>query len=174
MTLRLNSLKIEELIPFEGQGPANFCNTGLVTSGQSHCAHFVCHALDFKMAKPLCGDLQLETRGKGVTMRVDDVFNYCTVTGFYEDPAKIPDAVVAKSAFLVVATRPDNIEDRGGTIFVGNNPHKHIGICASGDIWNFSNTRHKVVRDTAANFFKKMKHSYGSNTRFLYAYRQDM
>src|SRR5256885_5907541 len=56
MSLKLNSLKAGELDGYSGQGPDEFCNTGLTTRDQNHCAHFVCHALEFNMREPLCGD----------------------------------------------------------------------------------------------------------------------
>src|SRR5205085_9907371 len=93
MSLKLNSLKAGDLDEYTDETPDEFCNTGLTTRDQNHCAHFVCHALDFNMRTPLCGDLKYSTRHKGVTMRVNDIFNYCTVRGYIDDAATIPQAV---------------------------------------------------------------------------------
>ena len=107
-------------------------------------------------------------------MRVNDVFNYCTVEGFFEKDGIRPAAMTAMNAFFVVATIKDNLEDRGGAIFMRDNPRKHIGIWLGDSVWNFSNGHHKVVRDSAGTFFKKMRDAYGGHTTFLYAYRQDI
>ncbi|WP_330703036.1 hypothetical protein [Novosphingobium resinovorum] len=174
MTLKLNSLNKDDLAAFEGKGAADFCNTGLTTADQNHCAHFVCHALGFDKATPLCGDMKWATRKTGVTMRVDGLFNYCTVTGVFDDPKTVPTDMVGKTAFLVVATLSSNMSETGGTLFLGSSPKKHVGIYVDGSVWNFSNGRHKVVKDTVEKFFSKMTSNYGKSTKFYYAYRQDI
>jgi hypothetical protein len=52
MPMHLRSLTSADLQNFESQGPDFFCNTGLVTPSQNHCAHFVCHAIDLKVGRP--------------------------------------------------------------------------------------------------------------------------
>jgi hypothetical protein len=174
MPMNLNALTAEALASFEGKGPGDFCTTGLNTPGQNHCAHFVCHAIGLKVGRPLCGDMKYSTRHTGVTMRVNDVFNYCTVEGFFEADGVIPAAMQGKNAFFVIATIKSNLEDRGGSIFMMDNPHKHIGIWLADSVWNFSNGQHLVVRDEPGVFFKKMRRAYGEHTTFVYAYRQDI
>lgn len=174
MALNLAELTEVSLSKFEGKGPSDFCSTGLVTPDQNHCAHFVCHALSLKVGRPLCGDLKFSTRHTGVTMRVDDVFNYCTVEGFFDADGVRPAPMTSTNAFFVVATIKSNLENRGGAIFMKDHPRKHIGIWLGDSVWNFSNGHHKVVRDKADAFFKKMRHAYGAGTTFLYAYRQDI
>jgi hypothetical protein len=118
--------------------------------------------------------MKFATRHTGVTMRVNDVFNYCTVTGHFVKDHEIPDAVKGFNAFFVVATVAANVIDANGAIVIHDNPRKHIGICIDGKVWNFSNSRHVVVCDEIKTFFSKMGHAYGHHTTFLYAYRQDI
>ena len=172
--MELRSLTAADLAKFEGKGPDFFCNTGLITPAQNHCAHFVCHAINLQVGRPLCGDMTFKTRHRGVTMRVDDVFNYCIVEGFFDKDGEIPGVMKGMNAFFIIATVEGNLMNAGGAIVMHDNPHKHIGICIGEDVWNFSNSNHYVVRDTIATFFTKMRHAYGKHTKFLYAYRQDI
>ena len=174
MSCKLNSLKLGDLDQYFGKGPDFFCDTGLTTANQNHCAHFVCHALNLRVGRPLCGDLKYATRGRGVTMRVNDVFNYCTVKGSFGNDRKIPPPMAGFAAFFVVATLTDNITAAGDQITMHDNPHKHVGIYLKGEVWNFSNSHHQVVRDKLHAFFSRMHHAYGTHTTFLYAYRQDI
>jgi hypothetical protein len=174
MPMYLRSLAFKDLKRFEGRGPGFFCDTALVTPHQNHCAHFVCHAIDLKIGRPLCGDMKFATRHTGVTMRVNDVFNYCTVTGHFAKDGEIPDAVKGFNAFFIVATIAANVFATNGMIMIHDNPKKHIGICINNKVWNFSNGHHVVVCDEMKAFFFKMRRAYGQHTTFLYAYRQDI
>jgi hypothetical protein len=174
MSCDLRSLTAADLVKFEGKGPEDWCTTGLITQDQNHCAHFVCHAIGLKAGRPLCGDMQYKSRNTGVTIRVNDVFNYCTTEGFLDAGDSVPAIMAGISAFFVVATISGNLEDAGGAIIMHDNPRKHIGIYINGKVWNFSNRRHYVVCDTLDEFTTKMRKAYGSTTRFLYAYRQDI
>ena len=49
--------------------------------------------------------------------------------------------------------------------FMEKVPKKHIGIYIGGDVWHYSNSKDKVVRQTTAEF---SKHYPGSNIALFY------
>lgn len=149
---------------FVGQSIGDICPFGYSTTkhGTSHCAHFVSHALSLHLdGTLLCGDMMIrKTRHKGATIRVNDLFNRVS-HGPWDDRPQ------GATKLLIFVTRASNIShDR-----MNDDLQKHVGVFWSGSIYNYSNTLHRVVRDSEDSFQNKFKHSYhrgGSDISFYY------
>jgi hypothetical protein len=175
MYFDLPTITTANLTAQEGKTVPQFCNCGYVDMRQNHCAHFVSHLLDIEVGLR-CGSMHWGTRGQGVSLRVNNVFNYCTTRGRWDDPAELPAAVAACNAFLIFVTIADNISGHGDALTMGSSHHKHVGVYRAGTVWNFSNNHAhpQVISETAAGFRQRMTGVYGASSKFFYGYRADV
>jgi hypothetical protein len=174
MYFNLSTISAADLAAQEGKTVPQFCNCGYVDMHQNHCAHFVSHVLDIEVGL-LCGNMAWGTQGRGVSLRVNAVFNYCTTRGRWDDASQVPADVAACNAFLMFATTSDNVSGAGATLTMGSSRHKHVGIHRAGMVWNFSNNHAhpQVIGETAAAFRQRLTGVYGAHTKFVYGYRPD-
>ena len=113
MSFDLPTITTADLVAQEGKTVPQFCNCGYVDMHQNHCAHFVSHVLDIEVGL-LCGSMAWATRGRGVSLRVNQVFNSLTTRGRWDDASQLPAAVANCNAFLLFATsRIDFIQQLG-------------------------------------------------------------
>jgi hypothetical protein len=175
MNYDLPTITAADLTAQTGKTVAQFCDCGYTDMGQNHCAHFVSHVLDIEVGLR-CGSMAWATRGRGVSLRVNEVFNYCTVRGRWDDAGQVPAEVAGFNAFLMFATISDNIASGEGVLTMGSHHHKHVGIHRDGTVWNFStyDDHPRVISETAAGFRQRLAGVYGAHTRFLYGYRVDI
>jgi hypothetical protein len=175
MSFDLPTITTADLIAQEGKTVPQFCNCGYVDMHQNHCAHFVSHVLDIEVGL-LCGSMAWATRGRGVSLRVNQVFNSLTTRGRWDDASQLPAAVANCNAFLLFATIPDNVSEARGVLTMGSHHLKHVGIYRGGTVWNFSNNHAhpQVISETAAGFRQRLTHVYGAGTRFFYGYQADL
>lgn len=82
--LKLENLKISDLKTYEGLDIKEICTTGFDSAGLNHCAHFVSHVLELGFGM-LCGNMTWQTKGQGVCIRVDEIFNRCKEVGLWVD-----------------------------------------------------------------------------------------
>jgi hypothetical protein len=155
--LRLDGLKTADLEKYEGLDIKDICSTGLDSGGLNHCAHFVSHALNLGFGM-LCGNMSWDTKGQGVCIRVDEIFNRCKLVGTWSDR---PLCLKPCLAFVTPAT---NIQGS----HMGSSPKKHIGIFIDDKIWHYSNGSDKVVTDSPERFLVKFKGLYGPKTQLYF------
>ncbi len=120
------------------------CPVGYHNDADNHCAHFVSHVLGFQFG----ATCRTMIRGNGTpgSIRVHEVFARSLQVGRWAD---LPQALTAGLVFI---TNAGNV--RIARKSMDNVPRKHVGIfCgASRRIWHYSNSRHKVVTQTPAEF----------------------
>lgn len=135
---------------------------------RNHCAHFVSHIMGYEFADTTCKNLTIADKqmaGKGVAIRVDDIFNVAPDVGpWTERPPGL-------TSCLIIATISSNVSRSGHRLKMGNKESKHIGIFIDGIVWHYSNIQDKVVKDQEIIFIKKFQHAYitaGQTVEFFY------
>lgn len=138
MTTAINR---ELLATYEGRHISGICTAvRFVDDAQNHCAHFVNHVLG--VSAPLnCGKL-MGRPGPAANVRVHETFANCPSVGRFEDHPAEPCLafVVQGSAVDLDAHSMQNV------------PKKHVGILCDGEIWHYSNTQRRVVRQAPSDF----------------------
>jgi hypothetical protein len=163
----LRNVTPKDLDAKAGKTITDFCSV-LTAADLNHCAHFVSHALDITVGMR-CGNMRWATRGTGVSIRVDEIFNYCTDRGPW---ASLPNT---HNACLIFVTLAGNVTtSAGGLPTMGDQPRKHIGIHISGHVWHYSNGQDFVIRETVSAFETRFRGTYGTNIALFYGYRQDI
>jgi len=145
------------------------CKASLGTEDKkNHCAHFVSHVMEYELSGTTCKNLTLEdkkTVEKGATIRVNDIFNKTLSNSLWDSR---PGCI---SSCLMFVTISSNVIKNGARLIMKNHRKKHIGIVHQGKVWNYSNSKNKVVADTVEEFIRKYKHAYitaGSTVNFYY------
>ncbi len=158
-----NTTTVPNLENYLGQTVDTFCGKyGTVGDSFNHCAHFVCHVLSLKIpGAALCSNVggtkySYEDRSKGFCIRVNQVFNNCNNRAYWDDK-NLPSGTC-----LIIATIPANIETTS-PLSIGQMSHKHIGFYTGGQVYHYSNTRDKVIKQAVSEF----KNHYGGKTVLL-------
>ena len=144
------TVTVNELVSYEGKHIKEICSAGFVGDEKNHCAHFVSHVLGF--------DFGLTCRaltGKGANkanVRVQEIFAKCPEVGRWEG------GVDVSAQGLMFVTDDTNVNLTAKVM--KNVPKKHIGIYVGGDVWHYSNSQDKVVKQAVSQFGK---HYSGSN-----------
>jgi hypothetical protein len=133
------------------------------TTGDSinHCAHFVSHVLSLRIpGAALCSNVGDSTytyaeRNLGFCVRVNQVFNSCGHRARWSDGD-------LDGSCLIVATIAGNIE-KESPLTIGTMSKKHIGFHVCGQVYHFSNTQDKVIKQAVSIF----KNHYGADTVLL-------
>jgi len=148
-----------ELDALVGKSINDICTNHFSSEQENHCAHFVSHALNIKLAT-LCGDLKWATRRTGATVRCNELYNNLPQRGPWDQrPLAQSDGLL----IFVISAR-DVVDNVMHPV-----PRKHVGIHFQGNIYNFSNGQHKVIVDSSVDaFHKKFKQAYHSNDISLY------
>lgn len=150
---------LSDLMRHVGKPIADVCSNGFSSSTQNHCAHFVGHALGIQVGM-LCGDMTYATRKTGASIRCDELYNGLGMKGPWD---KRP---AADNGILIFVLSARNVV--GGRML--NVPQKHVGIHFGGQVFNFSNSQHKVVVDPSVEaFHDKFRRAYaGSDISLFY------
>jgi len=125
-----------------GKNISQICGNGYASPHDNHCAHFVCHTLDYSFGY----NCKTATAGKssGASLRVHELFARCPAVGLWADkPASLTPCLV-----FVTAKSHVNI----ATKTMSNVPKKHVGIFLNGTIWHYSNAQHKVITQQPTEF----------------------
>ncbi len=155
--LKLESLQTSDLVQYQGLDIKDICSTGFNSSGLNHCAHFVSHAIDLQFGM-LCGNMSWATRGQGVCIRVDEIFNRCVhVGGWFNKPKCL-------TPCLAFVTPSSNVSGKT----MGSSPKKHIGIFVDDLVWHYSNGSDRVITDSPERFLIKFKGLYGASTQLYF------
>jgi hypothetical protein len=156
---------------YVGQSVEDFCefHYGEIGDEESHCAHFVCHAIGIQVGrtcesllawKQVSANIKagMSATAKGYTVRVNELYNSLTERGDWAKRTADPS--------FIFATLPSNITVDRQTM--GGQPKKHVGYFASGTVWHYGNTDDEVKKDSLDIFQQKFKKAYGSTVIFLY------
>jgi hypothetical protein len=157
------SLTRADLDKFTGKNIKDICPNGFVKNADNHCAHFVCHVLGYSFGYTC----NTKSSGKGVCIRVHELFSRCPEVGLWEDDKTDASRLVFVTAKANVAVRDKKME---------NVPKKHVGIYlsqaatgeATGLIWHYSNGQDKVVSWPVDKFERAFKGSYGKKATLFY------
>jgi hypothetical protein len=150
-------MKKEKLNEYVGKDIKDICDTGYDAANVNHCAHFVSHALDIKIGL-ICGNMKFSTKGKGASIRVNEIYNECTERGEWD---KRPQSTKTCLAFTTLSSNINNGE-------MGDHPRKHIGIFVEDKIWHYSNRNDKVTTDSPESFINKFKGVYGFSAQLYF------
>jgi hypothetical protein len=132
----------QQLESYLGKSISQICPNGFTGNADNHCAHFVAHVLGYRFGVTC----QLMTHGRlpGATIRVQEIFPRCGAVGVWSlRPSSLPTC-------LVFITRVGNVDLAARVM--SNVPRKHIGIFFGGLVWHYSNSQHRVVKQTPAQF----------------------
>lgn len=127
--------------------------------GQNSCAHYVSHVLGLQLGI-LCNLTTRKEPGR-TSIRVNEIFNALPRTGLWEDRPHVPD----QEKLLIFITSAQHVSKTG---FMSDHPQKHMGICISEKIYNYSNRHHRVVVDSVSAFFDKCDQLYEGDDITLY------
>lgn len=164
LPLTLNSIKRSQLEAFEKENIKSFCSTGFSDNKTNHCAHFVSHVFGYKFGL-ICGNMKLATKGKGFSLRVNEIFNSMPVRGDWsERPAHLDPC-------LIIVTKNKNITKESKPVSIGDMKWKHIGIFAGGDVWHYANSKDYVIKQSEKAFHATFNKVYGNDVSFFYARR---
>jgi hypothetical protein len=159
------------LVNFNGKSISEICPFSIgKDNDRNHCAHFVSHMMDYDFLHT-CKNFTLadkQATGSGANIRVDELFNRCTTKGEWD--AK-PTGLTSCLMFVTLAS---NIKKSDASLTMDKQPRKHVGIFVNGMVWNYSNSRDKVVADDLALFKRKFSGSYGKFGAVSFYYAEFM
>lgn len=139
-----------DVASFLGKPIDDICGNGFDSHNLNHCAHFVSHVLHLAFGMT-CKEL---TNGShaAANVRVQEVFAECPEVGNWPPPA-------GSGPVLIFVTKATNVNLATKTM--QNVPKKHIGIFEDGQVFNYSNTKEKVVSQTVPAFKTAFNAAYG-------------
>lgn len=118
---------IEQICPFGYQA-------------HNHCAHFVSHVLQLGVGFT-CAPGQVGS----ACVRVQELLPQC---GNVREVRECP----TTGEGLIFVSEKGNF--RGSPVTIENVPKKHVGIVFNGQVWHYSNSRHKVVIQPVGEFLQ--------------------
>ncbi len=169
-----------------GKSVEDFCPLGYgkVGDAESHCAHFVAHALNIQVGKVCTGLLEWkETKGTtrasvrsnqkagmqgflGASTRVNEIFNSLPAGSKGDwDSRSAGDCLIYAVPLDYVPLDRSTMSDR---------PKKHIGIFSQDSVWHYGNSNDKVRCDPLEQFMQKFRSQYGASTIFLWSVIPDV
>ena len=131
-----------QLDSYLGKHISQICQNDFTKDIENHCAHFVSHVLGYQFG--VTCRMMGKANAAGANIRVQELFPRCPAVGTWASrPATMPFA-------LVFITNASNV--RLSAKVMSNVPRKHVGIFYGGWIWHYSNSQHKVVKQTPGEF----------------------
>ena len=147
---------------FVGQTVEDYCgHFGKKGDEHNHCAHWVSHALGFRIGK-LCTVMSWEQRNNLDVARsivVSDLFDTCAERGAWAD--KPPELRTC----LIFAVLERGLNRRTSPWTMDNIPAKHVGIYHAGECYSYHNTKNEGVGVDDVSFFQNL---YGRGTVALF------
>ena len=144
-----------------GDSITSLCPQGFHDFDSNHCAHFVSHVGGYRFGF-LCHnmpDAEIATPS-GVCVRVQELLPRCPQVGTWDHRPDTDDDL------LVFITARGNVNLTAKTI--RNVPKKHIGIFRDGQVYHYSNTDEKVVRQTPEAVRRRFRAAYRDRTVDLF------
>lgn len=149
-----DKLSTSLLCKYEGKNISSICTNGFTGASENHCAHFVSHVLSLTFGYTC--QSQTGKDGNAANLRVHEVFARCPAVGKWSDLGTL-------TKCLAFTTYSSSVNLGAKTM--ANRPKKHIGIYCDGNIWHYSNTQDKVVKQTPEEF---AKHYHGDEFVVFY------
>lgn len=128
------------------------CGNGFHDPNSNHCAHFVSHAVGLTFSfncKEFVGGNK-----PAANVRVHEIFANCPRVGVWAN------ANIALNQ-LIFVTRKDVVNVATKTM--QNIPEKHIGVYYNGDVYHYSNTKDRVVKQSVNDFFTHFQNAYSGD-----------
>ncbi|CAM4196922.1 hypothetical protein [Serratia silvae] len=123
----------------------------------NHCAHFVSHVLGLSFGMT-CKGMVLGGKSNAANLRVQEIFPKCGSVKEWEDADKVKTGLV----FVTSINTDVDIDKK----YFENVGKKHIGILFRGNIYHYSNSNNKVIKQTPDTFFSYMTSAYGTLKKF--------
>ena len=143
-----------EVTTYLGKNIKDICPNSFINNGDNHCAHFVSHVMGYSFGFR-CKGMTGKGTGVGASIRVNEVFAQCPRVGLWADkPA---------GDCLIFITSTDNVNVDSKVM--GTRPKKHIGIFCNNNVYHYSNSKDKVITQTAEEF---ALHYIGSSFQLYY------
>jgi hypothetical protein len=121
------------------------CLNAYKDDSDNHCAHFVNHAMQMTFGYTCDKIVPAKQRiAVGSNVRVHETFDQC--------PSKEKIETTASKTGLCFVSLAGNFVKVGSTYQLANVPKKHIGVMVGNNVWHYSNSKHKVVKQTLAEF----------------------
>jgi len=133
-----------ELDGHVGKHISEICGCSFTNDGNNHCAHFVCHVMEYNFGLTCFGMSGKGERSKSANIRVHEVFPQCRRVGKWTD--KTLD--ILKGFIFVTQAGNVNLTKK----VISNVPKKHIGIFIEQNVWQYKNRVRHVVKQTPAEF----------------------
>jgi hypothetical protein len=131
-----------QLDSYVGKSIGAICQNGYTSGAENHSAHFAAHVLGYAFG--VTCQMMGNGRGPAATLRVPEIFSRCKAVGVWRlRPATL-------STCLVFVTRASNVNLAAKSM--SNAPRTHLGICAGGFIWHYSDRQQTVVKQTPSQF----------------------
>lgn len=125
-----------------GMNISSLCSNSYHKSSDNHCAHFVSHVLGFRFGFKCRGMSGKGNKDDSASIRVHEVFSKCQKVG------KWTSKLSSTKFCLAFVTSSSNVNIKNKVM--RNHPRKHIGIFLNGNIYHYSNSKNKVVKQTPA------------------------
>lgn len=138
---------------------SEICGNGFTDNAKNHCAHFVSHAMNYSGGYNCAGMSNQKVKKAGANVRVHEVFAASTGKVVLETSDTTQSGLVYISA-------ASNFSTVNGSTTLANVPKKHIGFVHAGNVWHYSNTRDKVIKQTLATF---INHYSGQTNALWYS-----
>jgi hypothetical protein len=150
---------VAELDGYVGQNISAICTFGFISevNHHNHCAHFVSHLLSLRVGA--------KCAPKGVSIRVNEIFNRCRFRGDWDD---LPTPRIYS---LIFATQSTNMGHDGNMM---NGPKKHMGIWSYPYVYDYSTMNHQVLKELVPDFLSRLDGVYNTSghnpVRLFYGY----
>src|ERR1044072_5116765 len=128
---------------YVGMSISQICPYGYDRSADSHCAHFVSHALQVSFGLTCASLRGMRGSSSGANLRVREVFAQCPNTSEIL-------ACPTNGEGLIFVSKRTNF--RGTPTQIARVRRKHVGIVLDGRVWHYSNRRRRVVVQTVGEF----------------------
>lgn len=142
----------QALINLDGSSITEICPNN--HRAGNDCAHFVSHVLRLKGGGLPCGTPE----------RVGDLFKACSTVRSLRDGDVPPDPCLIFVKQKQYSGRPNAGDDQSGQRFYNQGGKAHVGFYVDGMVRHYSNSRHKVVVMSLADFRRVFKSEYKSSS----------
>ena len=142
-----------QLDQYLGKHISYFCGrVGYISDSDNHCAHFVSHALKISYGTT-CATMSHGAKS-ATSLHIQKLFSHYPEMGNWNGK---PDDI---TQYFIFITSADNVNLKSK--HMDNVPKKHIGIFCQGNIWHYSNTKDKVIKQTPDEFSNHYRNPYNS------------
>lgn len=153
----MKNITSTEMDGYVGKHISKVCGCSFINDGDNHCAHFVCHVMEYNFGVNCFAMSGKGERSKSANIRVQEVFAQCGRVG------KWTDKTLDISKGFIFTTKASNVNLKKKII--SNVPKKHIGIFIEQNVWQYKNKITQVIKQTPAEF---KQHYTGTDFEIYY------